>query len=320
MIKRDISPLLWRIFPVAFSLLMGVALSGCFTGVEGTKKIELSRSDKHSSRRSASESLMDSVQALPLSAWKKGRPFYVADNRLSLVLVPRDGFSLEASDSLGGRIIRFEGVGSRRLPDGSEAGVLSFSYDGRIYDYTLSRSLRSAMASTRSDALPLMTDLDMVTQADKLLKGRRVWTLTNLWYTPDGERMVGEKFVPVTITGVSTGNEVFPLAVSFVNDKGIKSVMYMNFGHSAADSRSFDSLFSLSDVKSRYPRIHSDVWQLICRGTVKPGMNKEECRLALGAPADVSPGHDWSRTVDIWKYTDGRYLVFTDGVLTDYRL
>jgi hypothetical protein len=48
-------------------------------------------------------------------------------------------------------------------------------------------------------------------------------------------------------------------------------------------------------------------------------MTKEECRLSLGNPAEVDTGHDYSQTLDLWKYNDGTTLWFEDGILTRIR-
>ena len=48
-------------------------------------------------------------------------------------------------------------------------------------------------------------------------------------------------------------------------------------------------------------------------------MTKQECRLALGAPAQAESGRDFSKTIDIWTYANGIYLRFEDGILVDFR-
>ncbi|MBD5203342.1 MAG: hypothetical protein HDS82_00500 [Bacteroidales bacterium] len=295
-------------------------LSSCFTGVEGTKKIELSRADRKSVEISPERRLMDSLISIPLSDWKAGKEFLVTDNRLAVLLTPREVAPLTPADSLMGRILCFQDYSSVPLPDGSEGTALTFSLNGVDYVYTVSRSPEAASKSIRGGEMPMLIDLDMVRQADSLLAGRKVWTRTRLWYAPDGVRQTGRKFVPVTIDSVVTGNSVFPLIVCFSNEEGREATMLMNYGVSGVESRTFDTLFSLSDPRGRYPGIDSEVWELITNGKVRLGMTKEECRLSVGSPVDVTGGRDWNKTLDIWKYSDGRYLVFTDGLLSEYRL
>lgn len=308
------------LFMALLAVLFPAALSSCFTGVEGTKRIELSRADRKAIRTSEEESLSDSVKASPLSEWRGGKNFLVTDNRLSLLLYPHTGVSSELTDSIAGKILTFRGTEPLTLPDNSRGITLIFEVDGNLYDYRSSRSYSESNTSIMSDALPMLIDLDMVDAMASHLNGRSLWTRSQLWYSPEGQRRVGRKYVPVTIDKVETGNSVFPLKVTFRDQSGQSAFMYMNFGHSGKDSRSFDSLFSLSDPKTRYPRIDKEVWELICDGKVRNGMTKEECRLSLGSPSDVDGGHDWSQTLDIWKYSDGRYLIFTDGLLSEFRL
>lgn len=86
---------------------------------------------------------------------------------------------------------------------------------------------------------------------------------------------------------------------------------------SGVESRSFRNLFTLSDPKEKYPSILPEIWDAICDGHVRNGMTKDECRLAIGNPADSQSGHDWNSTIDIWSYPDGTFLRFQDGILVD---
>lgn len=309
-----------NIMSLAVSILFVLLLSSCFTGVEGTKKIELSRAERKAVAPTAERLFSDSIEAEPLSRWKPGKEFLATDARLALLLSPHDGVSGIPADSLPGKVIRFLGVSTRRLPDGSEGSLLGFDIDGCRYDYSLSRPLGNADTTVRGDNLPMMIDLDLVGRMNKTLSGRTLWTRTQLWYKTDSLRIVGKKFIPVTIARVEPGNSVFPFKVVFSTDEGEDVFYFMNTGNSARDSRSFDTLFFLSDPRKRYTGIEQEVWDLICLGRVRNGMTKEECRLSMGPPADVIVGRDWSSTRDIWKYSDGRYLIFSDGLLTDFRL
>lgn len=309
-----------RLLPVIGVLLIASGLSSCFTGVEGTKRIELSRSDRKAVRLSAEEMLMDTVKAVPLARWAPGRRFYVSDNRASMVLVPRGGYSTMSSDSLRGRTLTYAGVSTRPALDGGDVTVVSFADGDRLYDYVTSFTPAEAPRRLRSDAVPMLIDLDMVEQTAALLDGRKLWTRSPLWYDADGNRIKGMRYVPVTVTDVTPGNMIFPLSVAFTDAEGRPFHMLMNFGHAGRDSRSFDTLFSLSDLRLRYPSVDSEVWTLIQQGRLKNGMTKEECRLSVGPPSEVNAGRDWSQTLDVWQYADGKYLMFTDGLLSDFRM
>ncbi|MDE6443494.1 MAG: hypothetical protein K2K64_03600, partial [Muribaculaceae bacterium] len=140
-----------------------------------------------------------------------------------------------------------------------------------------------------------------------------------LWYDMDGNRLAGRKFVPVTVRQVLPGSMVFPIKAVFEDEEGDKAYVLLNFGNSGTDSRSFSHIFSLDDIRKKFPGITDEVWSLICREKIKAGMTKDECRLSLGNPTEVSAGHDYSQTLDLWHYPDGTVLWFEDGLLSRFR-
>ena len=292
-------------------------LSSCFTGVEGTKKIKLSKVDRKALAPSDEEQFFVGVKGAPLSEWQKGKTFIAADDKTALIFdqqgLPPDPLSLK----FGGKQVVFEGIDQRLGVDGSMYITIIFSNDGKYYSYNTGRSLEEARDLT-SDQIPLLIDSDMVDEARALLVGKRFWIKSPLWYDGNGNRINGFKYVPVTITDVEPASAVFPLKLRFTNDEGNFAWVFMNFGNSGIESRSFPSLFSLTDIRQRYPSIQDDTWDMICSGRVKTGMTKEECKLSLGNPDDVNAGHDYSQTIDLWHYSDGTALWFEDGVLTRF--
>ena len=85
----------------------------------------------------------------------------------------------------------------------------------------------------------------------------------------------------------------------------------------ANDSSPSPKLYRLSAPTTSYPAISDENWALIQKGKIRLGMTKEECRLSLGNPTSTDSGHDYSSTIDIWKYEDGTFLRFQDGLLID---
>ena len=307
---------LLRIFLVAGCLL---SLQSCFTGVEGTKKISLSRDDKKALEPSPEEVFFRPVEGVPLSDWQPGRLFVASDNK-ALLIFDQEGINRSPDDAaMGGHILKFVGMETRLAPDGSENTVLIFDDNGTLYRHNTGKNPQVALSQVTSDQVPMLIDLQMVESANRLLAGKRLWTRSALWYDDNGERVAGRKYVPVTVEEAQPGNLVFPVKLRIADDNGLKAWIYMNFGNSGIESRSFANLFSLSDIKSKYPAIDNDVWNLICRGKVREGMTKLECKLALGNPTEVSAGHDYSQTLDLWHYTDGAVLWFEDGLLTRFR-
>ena len=48
-------------------------------------------------------------------------------------------------------------------------------------------------------------------------------------------------------------------------------------------------------------------------------MTKEECRLAMGSPKNLTQLPDQSGLREYWYYDGGRYLFFVDGLLKEFR-
>lgn len=302
----------------AVCLLM-CCMSSCFTGIESTKKINLSREDRRLAEPTPEEKFMAQLRPSPLKEWPEGKDFIVSDNRALLVIVPQSGISPIPPDSIKGKIMQFQGVESKINAAGDLNVALVFSDGMYLYAYNTGKEFEDAMENVRSDQVPMLIDEDMVDQARKLLIGKNFFTRSDLWYDKDGNRVNGRKFVEVTIKDVQPGDMVFPLKLQFMDDKGDIAFMFMNYGSADNESRGFHNLFSLSDIKKHYPNIDSQTWDFISRSQVKEGMTKEEVKLALGNPLDINSGHDYSQTLDIWSYDNGRVLWFEDGRLTKIR-
>lgn len=300
-------------------LFIPVVMTSCFTGIEGTKKINLSREDRRHANPTPEERFMAQVQPTPLKEWEEGRRFIVTDDKALLVIVPQMGIVSTAPESVKGEIFEFKGVQSRMNVAGNLNVGLQFTDGNYIYLYDTGKEFDVAMEEVQSDRIPMLIDEEMVSRARQLLTGNKFWSRTNLWYDSLDNRINGRKFVEVTVTDVEPGNMVFPLRLRIKTTDGEEAFLWMNLGSADNDSRSFHNLFSLSDIRKHYPSIDEETWGYISRGDVKVGMTKEECRLALGNPVDLNSGHDYSQTIDIWSYENGKVLWFEDGRLVRMR-
>ena len=310
---------LFKIYKSILFILPLILFSSCFTGVESTKKIKLTREERKIIKPSEEEIFFEGIKGIPLEAWEEGHPFYVTDNKAILIFEPQglpiDIYNLE----LEGKTINYTGVESRVDAAGNILMVIDFSDGQHKLPYNTGKPFDTAMASFLSNQIPVIIDLKMVDEAREKLKGVSLWIKTLLWYDENGERIDGRKFVPVTIQDVMPGNMVFPLRVKFSDEKGDTAWLYMNMGNSGTESRSFHHLFSMTDLRKKYPSISDDNWKAICEGNILPGMTKEECRLALGNPTNINSGHDYSQTLDMWNYENGTILWFEDGLLSKFR-
>lgn len=296
-----------------------LCLSSCFTGIESTKKINLSREDRKKANPSPEEIFMSQISSFPLKDWEQGKRFIVTDDKALLIIVPQSGISPFPPDSVKGKILNFEGVRSKMNVAGDINLSILFSDGVYIYAYDTGKDFDSAMEDVKSDQIPMLIDEELVVKARNLLKDKSFWSRTNLWYDSLDNRIPGRKYVEVTVDDVFPGNMVFPLKLKIKTKDGDSAFLWMNLGSADNDSRSFHNLFSLSDIRKHYPSIEPETWEFISRGNVKLGMTKDECRLALGNPVDLNSGHDYSQTIDIWTYENGRVLWFEDGKLVRMR-
>lgn len=294
-------------------------LTACSTGIESTRKVTLSKEEKHRIEPSVDDTFLPQHPGDSLPGWMPGKRFMAADNRTALIFsqagLPVNPDSL----ALKGKIMTYSRAGIAMRPDGREEIVVEFDLDGIKLLYPTAKDPSEAAEIISSD-IPMLIDLEMVGNVGDILIGKQLWTRTGLWYAPNGDIIPGRKFVHVTIDSVTPGDIAFPIRISFHDDKGAKGMMMMSYSRRLSQSRPFSSLFSLSDPRKLYSGITDEKWKCIQEGRVTLLMTKDECRLSLGSPTAVDTGHDYNKTIDVWQYGDGRFLYFEDGLLQRYKL
>lgn len=306
-------------------LLLCLTLTSCFTGIEGTKTIQLSKGDLRRLRSTPEDTLMSAIVPRRVADLQRGDSLRITDDRIALFA---DVFSPQGDTLLTGRNVAFYGPDSRLTPANARERLLIFT-DG---DWSMAYPLGVAPEAADSlpvSRLPMLLDLDMIRQARQVLEGVKVWSRTSLGYDAHGVRHKMPKFAPYTIAEVLPTDGVFPLllrltpATDFSSTDSVAAIpdryAYLNFGYGRGESRNFASQFFLSDPRLRHGGISDANWAAIMAEKVAAGMTKEECRLALGNPQDVEAGHDYSRLLDVWIYPDGTFLRFVDGLLFDFR-
>lgn len=301
------------------SMLPCILLTSCFTGIESTKKISLSREDKKALEPTPEELFFPGIEGEILEIWEPGKEFLATDDKAILIFNREAIPSGMTEEPLGGKILKYNGVSSKMDVGGTIVTEIMFNDGPRIYYYNTGKTFDDAIKHITSDQIPMMIDLVLIKKTKDKLLGQKLWTRSPLWYDEKGERIDGQRFVPITIIDVTPGDIIFPIRLQIEDKDGHNAWMFMNYGNSGTESRSFHNLFYLEDPKRNFPKIDDDIWQLICRGKIRQGMTKEECKLSLGNPKTVNSGHDYSQTLDIWSYENGAVLWFEDGVLTRFR-
>ena len=288
--------------------LVGALLTSCFTGVETTPKITSRDVQRENASVQTPEDLyLAEIRPEPFEGWVPGKRVYVTDEKIGVIF----GASMPDSLSLAGREIRYAGSRATHAFDGTpltEELFLSPRGDTLVYRASL-------------PGLPPFTiDVDEIERARKLMKGQEYYVTTSIWRDSLDAPIKGDKFVCVRVDDVVPGTADYPLRVTFTEvADGARGSLLVNPDPKARGSRTFPQQFSLTDPRLRYPHVSDPVWEHIQRGEVALGMTRDECRLALGPPKDLDRGAGNSYVHEIWSYESGVYLIFTDGVLTDYR-
>lgn len=294
--------------------LMALMLSGCFTGVEGTGKINLSKKDRMATAPTEEDRFISNIAPDPIGRWEKGRAFIVADEKFRLIAEGQGHSGINAGDTL-----LFYAVESASSADGGERTALSFKAnadnENATIGYTIEKPLEIALREVTASEIPMLIDTQTVHSVKDRLLGRTLWVKTALWYGPGMQYKKGRKFEEVKVTDVKSGNAFFPVAVEFETPEGDSGSLMMNIGNSGNGSRNFGKLFSLTNPRNLYKHITEENWEAIKMEEVRLGMTKEECKIAIGNPSDVTTGHNYSNAVEIWQYADGRVLRFVDGIL-----
>ena len=295
---------------VALLLLM---MSSCFTGVESTKKIT-DKDVKKVVEGLTQEEVEANTLSIPtdsFACWNRGKQFYVCDNNARLIFAPSAAYNADTLN-MKGKILAYDGYHLGSVLDNRNTVNIEFTDGKNKYVYKTIGEIKSGYT------IPFLIDMDVVRFVASKLEQRTCYIKTPIWYDLNEEMTAGRKFVEVRIDSVLPGNKVFPLKVMFTDiEARRKAMLWMTAGGTVLKNRSFDALFSLTDLRKRYPDIESDVWQCIVAGKVKTGMTKDEVRLSLGNPSSINQRPTYEGVREYWYYPDGRYLYFEDGLLVE---
>lgn len=279
----------------------------------------MTKDDVKHMAKSAEQKFAESIKKRELSEWEKGRRFIAMSDRTLYIFEPTGLDNDLSEQSFKGKQLVYQGIESSQTPDLKEECVIVFTDGSTTYRYKTGKSTSTAMKEIDSSKLPLISDIEFTAQWKEKIEGKTLWTKSNLWYDANGDRMQGLKFAKVTVDDVEAYAGDFPMRVKIKGPDGTTAWIYMNYTSDPHDTRDFASTFFLTDPKGKYPQISEANWSLIQQGRLAEGMTKEECKLSIGNPDEVRSGHDRSQTIDIWQYSDGTYMFFTDGLLTEFR-
>lgn len=279
----------------------------------------MSKEDVKQMAKSEEQTFASGIHGTPLSSWEKGKEFLAMNERSQYIFDPSSLPYGQEELKLEGKSLNYAGLETRINPDLREECIILFTDGSNVYRYPTGKTTSQAMEEIDSSKLPLLSDADLIDEWKKKINGKTLWTKSNLWYNEKGDRELGQKFAKVKVLDVIPSTGDFPMNVKISTPVGGEAYLHMNYTSDLHDSRDFAALFYLNDPKTRYPQISDENWAMIQKGKLSLGMTKEECKLAIGTPDELNSGHSQSQTMDFWQYSNGTYLIFTDGLLTRFR-
>lgn len=303
-----------RLLP-ALSLL--TLLTACFTGVEYTPRVSERDVKRENITITAEDTFLAHVADEGLADWTPGKRFRVTDDKIRLIF----GATASPYDSLAGHTLVFTGATEAPSIVGTSVTDIAFRNepdDGRKFIYRINRPI-AKVKEQETLSIPFTIQESVVDDARKLMDGQRYYVLTRTWRDDVDNSVNGRQFVAVTVDSVTPGNDIYPIKVSFTDERGTSARLFIHPGPRGYTPRSFPALFSFTNPRLRYPSVTDEMWERIEIGRVAIDMTREECRLALGAPREVDRGTDHSYLREVWLYENGIYLVFEDGILKRFR-
>lgn len=317
--------------PIKYSLfaLLILTLSSCFTGIESTPRIGSNEVRRNQAAKATAEQLfLADIKPLPPSQWVPGQTErLIVDARFARILAPAS----QVPDNLVGRTIIFSNWETAASLTGDDASDIVFidPADSTRFAYRVAIPV-AALDTVSNLDVPFTIDLQVVAETNQRLRGRTLYAATPNWYDNTGRDIAGLRHVELKVDSVVPGTYLYPAAIHFTltdsiqaRNSGIDPVkscmLYMSVGGIGASTRTFDRLFTLENPRQRFREIEDDVWELIIHSRVRIGMSRDECRLALGSPSAINRYPTRGGMREIWNYSDGVYLAFDDGYLSDFR-
>lgn len=301
-------------YKICITLLLLCLFQSCFTGIESTPKITLDGSIVEAKTSfSEEQKYLSTIKNEAFNQWYKGKEFVVADSKISLIFNNANNLS----DSIVGSIIKYHKYETSISVAGTTITNLYFThnYDTLIYSVN---ATPQEIASRKSFNIPFTIQQSVIKDVTQIMLNNTYYNITPLVYDSIGNTMNIQKFVPIKINAIKAGNHIYPIKVYYTSNNNSYWV-YMTIGNEIQSTRNFETLFSLTNPRKKYPHISDNYWNAITKNIVITGMNKEECRLALGIPNQIDRLPSNAGIIELWKFSNGNQLLFEDGLLKEFR-
>lgn len=289
-------------------------MTSCFTGIESTPRISAKEIRKQKASDSPEKLFLADLASQPTSEWRPGKKFIVTDPRVDLIFERSTGI---AGGRKTGDTLELTSIRPALSITGERQTLLDFvSASGDTLLYRTNIDSEEFGRRNSPLLIPFTVEASLIDSASSRLVGNTYYILPQRRVSAMGRDTVGLRYVPVRITSVSAGDAYYPLRIHFSPDD---SSLLMTVGNGPASTRNFETLFAFDDPRKSYPQISDDNWSLITNSRVVLGMTPQEARLALGPPNTWSQRPSTAGMVERWAYEDGVYLIFVDGLLSQFR-
>lgn len=299
-----------------------VLMAACGTGIELTEHVtdkDVRKVIERVDSKQPTVTLDAYRDSLP--AWKPGKRFWVADDKVTQMLAESSGYDKDTLH-LAGHTLTYNSWSKSGIVTDDDYRRLYIDFTDAETDLRLTYRYGKAKDADRVGfTLPMLIDMDMVDHVARQLEGKEFFIRTSIWYDRQSEQMMnGRHFIKVAIDSVLPGNAVLPLRVLFTTiDTRERAMVWMSDNASTMHGRDFDALFCSTDPHLNNPDISDVNWERITRGEVVEGMTKAECSLAIGSPVRINEIPDQRGMREYWYYDGGSYLYFVDGLLKQFR-
>lgn len=297
-------------------IILGVIL---FTGPSFAQKSKKSGQDSETPIEE--KFIIDNFRLKSPGKWQPGERFIYMSPKINITLKPSSPLANDTIDYTH-KIFNFKSFKQETDWLGKSTLDLEFDCDGNSFVFKTGKTLEQFQDTTYNPLIPGLIWLPEIEKADSMLKGKVLYILVPDWLPEDGSNVLdGNKYVPVTITAVTPGDEHFPVRIHFDNEKGEPfSVLTHLSGTLNSISRlPFYKLFSFSDPRKKHKDINDENWKLITEGKITIGMTQAEVRLSLGKPADINRIPTYSGLKEQWFYKSGAMVFFEDSRVTTFR-
>lgn len=294
-------------------LLLLCLLQSCFTGIESTPKITLNDSNvEDNSSISEEQKYLFDIKNETFNQWHKGKQFIVTDKKISLIFNANN-----LPDSIVGSTINYQKYNTSISVAGTTITNIYFTYNCDTLIYSVNATPQE-LSSRKLFLVPFTIQQSIIDEVRNKMLNNTYYNITSLAYDSVGNTMNIQKFIPIKINAIKAGNHLYPIKVSYTTNNNSYWV-YMTIGDEIQSTRNFETLFSLTNPRNKYPHISDNHWNAITNNNVVIGMNKEECRLALGIPNTIDRLPSNAGVLEFWKYSNGNQLLFEDGLLKEFR-